>query len=294
MSNLYKTAVVAALDAGRAILDVYGMEDRGIEFKEDDSPLTLADKRAHAIIEKHLARTGLPVLSEEGKHLPHGERKNWTAFWLVDPLDGTREFIKRNGEFTVNIALIEGNDPVFGVIYVPVGDVLYVGSVGGLEVDKLEGDGLEVDGLEVDKLEVDKLGVGGQWARKVKDASKQHFGDDPAQWPGELLPNASHDDFAIVTSRSHLTPETEAFIQELGESGLDPRIIPTGSSLKICLIAEGQADCYPRFGPTFEWDIAAGHAIAQASGASIENLDNGQPLKYNKEDLLNPWFIIQR
>ncbi len=279
MIDLYKAAVLAALDAGRAILNVYGMEDQGVELKEDDSPLTLADKRAHDIIEKHLTQTGLPILSEEGKHLPHELRKNWSAFWLVDPLDGTKEFIKRNGEFTVNIALINGQDPVFGVIYVPVGDILYVGSVGKSGVEGPE---------------TGKSGSGVRWARKVEEASTQHFDDDPAQWPGELLPNAYDDNFVIVTSRSHITPETESFIQELAESGLNSRTISIGSSLKMCLVAEGQADCYPRFGPTSEWDIAAGHAIAQASGARIEDLDTGEPLKYNKEDLLNPWFIIQR
>ncbi len=280
-----KTAINAALEAGKAIMEVYGMEERGIELKADDSPLTLADKRAHEIILEHLTQTGLPVLSEEGKHLPYQERKHWKSFWLVDPLDGTKEFIKRNGEFTVNIALIKGQDPVFGVIYVPVTDELYVGIVG----------------------ENGAVAKNGAPAKKIDNASKQHFSEDPRNWPGKNLPNTGTNSYGIVASRSHPSKETQAFIDEIKKTKQDVRIISKGSSLKICMVAEGQADIYPRFGPTYEWDTAAGHAIAVASGARVMKVDVGgdtskantikmgnETLRYNKEHLLNPWFIVKR
>ncbi len=299
-----KTAINAALEAGKAIMEVYGMEERGIELKADDSPLTLADKRAHAIILEHLTQTGLPVLSEEGKHLPYQERKHWKSFWLVDPLDGTKEFIKRNGEFTVNIALINGQDPVFGVIYVPVTDVLYVGVVGeGGIAGFVPREGAQADATPTGpETEANHVPL----ARKILNASEQHFSEDPGNWPGKNLPNTGTNSYGIVASRSHPSKETQAFIDEIKKTKQDVRIISKGSSLKICMVAEGQADIYPRFGPTYEWDTAAGHAIAVASGARVMKVDVGgdtskantikmgnETLRYNKEHLLNPWFIVK-
>jgi len=295
---LKKSAINAALEAGKAIMEVYVMEERGVELKADDSPLTLADKRAHAIILKHLSKTDLPVLSEEGKHLPYRERKHWTSFWLVDPLDGTKEFIKRNGEFTVNIALIKEQDPVFGVVYVPATDVMYVGVVGeGGKPNKIAPATAD-EGTAVGS---------GNLALKIAKASEQQFSEDPDNWPGETLPNNSTNSYGIVASRSHPSRETQALIDEIKKTKQDVRIINKGSSLKICMVAEGQASLYPRFGPTYEWDTAAGHAIAVASGARVLKVDvdgdtskvdtinmGNEPLHYNKENLLNPWFVFSR
>ena len=251
MDRLLKIATDAALEAGREIMRIYDdpSQDFGIERKADNSPLTLADKAAHECIVRHLEPTGIPILSEEGAHLPYEERKSWKRLWVVDPLDGTKEFIKKNGEFTVNIALIEDGSPVLGVIYVPVKDVLYSGIVG-------------------------------------EGATKG------ARSPLPLAPK--HNVFTIVASRSHLTPETEEYIEEMRREHGEVQLISSGSSLKICLVAEGTADVYPRFAPTMEWDTAAGDAIARAAGKEVVDALTGQPLTYNKPDLHNPWFIVKK
>jgi len=261
--NNLKTAIKAALDAGKAILEVYQTADFGIETKKDNSPLTLADQRAHHIIVNALEQTGLPILSEEGKSIPYETRSQWQSFWLVDPLDGTKEFIKRNGEFTVNIALINKGNPVAGVIYVPVTDTLYTGLVG-------------------------------QGAVLITEASKQLAQSEPEQCQTTQLPCITHQSYGIVASRSHLNEETTAFINEMKSQHDNVRVISKGSSLKICMVAEGEADVYPRFGPTSEWDTAAGHAIALASGATVTIANTNEPLTYNKENILNPWFIVKR
>jgi len=276
-----KTAVLAALEAGKAILEVYEKKDFDTQLKDDQSPLTIADKQAHAIITEKLSQTGLPVLSEEGKSISYDERKKWEYFWLVDPLDGTKEFIKGNGEFTVNIALVRDQAPILGVIYVPVTDELYIGG--------------------------EKIG-----SNKIYKASSQNFNEDILSWPGETLPHSKPMTYGVVASRSHMSQETEDFINQVKQTKNDIRIISKGSSLKICMVAEGEADVYPRFGPTSEWDTAAGHAIAVASGATVyvhpgeanainsasKDIKSGhnakEPLRYNKPDLLNPWFIVKR
>ncbi len=258
MNNLINTAIKASIKAGKAILEVYHSNDFEVQFKSDQSPLTLADRNAHQIIVAGLKETGLPILSEEGKKIPYKERKNWQRFWLVDPLDGTKEFIKRNGEFTVNIALIENGVPVMGVIYVPVTDVLYFGSI------------------EKGAFRVSQVRQTTNWFDKA-----------------EKLPQKTGDNtFRVVASRSHINPETEEFIQKLKADHPKIEIVSKGSSLKLCLIAEGKADIYPRFGPTSEWDTAAGHAIISASGGKVVLADNPDTdLKYNKENILNPYFI---
>ena len=276
-----KTAVLAALEAGKTILEVYEKKDFDTQLKDDQSPLTIADKQAHAIITEKLSQTGLPVLSEEGKSISYDERKQWDYFWLVDPLDGTKEFIKGNGEFTVNIALVRDQAPILGVIYVPVLDELYIGG--------------------------EKIG-----SNKIYKASSQNFNEELGSWPGEKLPHAKPMTYGVVASRSHMSQETEDFINQVKQTKKDIRIISKGSSLKICMVAEGEADVYPRFGPTSEWDTAAGHAIAVASGATVyvhpgeanainsasKDIKSGhnakEPLRYNKPDLLNPWFIVKR
>ena len=261
--QLLKTAVQAAIAGAKAILEVYSNEFE-VEFKQDNSPLTLADRNAHNAICNILHDTGLPVLSEEGKNIPYEERKAWKRFWLVDPLDGTKEFIKRNGEFTVNIALIEQNKPVMGVILVPVTHVLYFASFpsGAFK--------MTLSSMEAVKLEP-----------LLADASSLPL-------PGTLTA------CTVVGSRSHFSPETQDFIDRLSKTEPDVNFVSIGSSLKLCLVAEGKAHVYPRFGPTMEWDTAAGHAIVDISGGKVTLTDSDEPLLYNKPNLLNPWFIASR
>ncbi len=257
----------AALAAGKAILEVYqgSVADFCVEQKADNSPLTLADRRAHETILSRLQETGIPVLSEEGRHLPYEVRARWERLWIVDPLDGTKEFIKRNGEFTVNIALVENGVPVFGIVYVPVKDVLYWG------------------GTASGAYKLEHASVCG--IRSLDDM-------EDAAW---RLPCAKERKaFVVVASRSHLSAETEAYINQKRGMYPEVEIVSVGSSIKICWVAEGLADEYPRFAPTMEWDTAAGHAIARAAGAEVCRADTGEPLGYNKPDLLNPWFIVKR
>lgn len=262
------TAIRAALHAGNEILKIYNDPDSdfGIERKADNSPLTRADKQAHATIVSYLEQTPYPVLSEEGRHMDYAVRREWDWLWIVDPLDGTKEFIKKNGEFTVNIALVNQGVPVLGVIYVPVRQELYFAA--------------------------DSLG-----AYKLCDISFLQPSDTLDTLVGRAcrLPmvQSSRQSFVIVASRSHLTPETEAYIEEMKRIHSCVETVSSGSSLKICQVAEGTADVYPRFAPTMEWDTAAGHAIARAAGRNIWHTNLETPLTYNKEDLLNPWFIVK-
>lgn len=259
-------AIDAALRAGYQILSIYNdpASDFEIERKADNSPLTIADRKAHAVIMEELKSTPYPVLSEEGRRLSYAERKDWKKLWIVDPLDGTKEFIKRNGEFTVNIALVSDSVPVMGVIYLPVKKELYVAV-------ENEGAYKLVDIIERN---------GKTWEELVAAAQ-----------PLPIKENRNA--FVIVASRSHLTPETEAYIHRMKAQHVRVELISCGSSIKICRVAEGKADVYPRFAPTMEWDTAAGHAIARAAGMEIYQADKNIPLQYNKEDLLNPWFIVE-
>jgi 3'(2'), 5'-bisphosphate nucleotidase len=262
-TDFLTTAIKAAVEGGRAIMEIYD-QDFSVEYKADKSPLTLADRNAHEVITRILEPTGLPLLSEEGKHTPYETRKNWAEFWLVDPLDGTKEFVKRNGEFTVNIALIRGSKAVMGIIYVPASGLLYFASYPA-------------------------------GARKLTVRDPKHFsiGDEfkaAETIPSQPLPGK----LTVVGSRSHLSAETLEYIENLKSEGKEPDFVSVGSSLKLCLVAEGKAHLYPRFGPTMEWDTAAGQAIVEISGGKIVRADNGQPVVYNKPDLLNPWFIASR
>lgn len=244
--DLEQLADLARL-AGKAILEVYETEF-SVEQKADHSPLTLADRRSHQIITEGLqaAYPDVPILSEEGKEVPYEVRKSWTAFWLVDPLDGTKEFIKRNGEFSVNIALIEDRQPTVGVLYLPVLDRLYLADVhrGCWE---LSGD-----------------------SRRLLDLS----GASP---PLTLR---------VLKSRSHPSADLEAFLARLPAH----ESITRGSALKFGAIAAGEADFYPRFGPTWEWDTAAGQAVVTAAGGAVVDL-TGKPFTYNKADLVNGPFL---
>jgi len=264
--NIMWDAVKASEAAGKAILEIYDT-DFSVSSKSDNSPLTRADMEAHSIISDTLGASGLPLLSEEGRDIPHHERKDWHVFWLVDPLDGTKEFVNRNGEFTVNIALIKDSFPIAGVIYIPVTDELF-------------------------------LGIPGKDAMKFKQVSellRETENLDDFLKSGSKIP-IDHDQrpFMVVCSRSHMTDETEEFIEELKTIHGDVGFASRGSSLKLCMVAEGEADIYPRFAPTMEWDTAAGQAIAELSGAEVVNAQTGRRLQYNKEDLLNPWFIVKR
>ena len=269
-----QTAIVGAITAGRTILEVYDSTDMGVEKKADDSPLTRADRRSHEIITAAIGGFSIPVLSEEGRDIPFAERRQWPRMWIVDPLDGTKEFIKRNGEFTVNIALAEEGVPTMGVIYVPVTDTLYF-------ADQARGAFMRSACA----------------ATGVDKASATHQGglDDIIAASVRLpVPKDPERPFTVMGSRSHATPELTAYVAAMREKHGDVDFISAGSSLKICKVAEGKADVYPRLGPTMEWDTAAGQAIAVASGARVVRHDNGEPLSYNKADLLNPWFVVER
>ena len=241
-----------AREAGAAIMACYNRDVQQWQ-KADESPLTEADLAAHKVIVAGLAELtpDIPVLSEESADIAWSERRQWSRYWLVDPLDGTKEFIKRNGEFTVNIALIEAHQPVMAVVYAPVLDKLYFAD--------------EVDGA---------------WLQQGEDAPRAlaaRAGKDPSR-------------IRLVGSRSHPSPAMQAFAGQF--AAVD--IVPMGSSLKLCLVAEGLADCYPRLGPTMEWDTAAGDCIARNAGARVTELD-GQVLRYNaRESLLNPFFVVAR
>lgn len=260
IAQLVDQAIHASLLAGEKIMKVYTSNDFEIVWKNDLSPLTKADRDAHLQILEILEPTQIPILSEEGIHLIYDERKLWETFWLVDPLDGTKEFIRRNDEFTVNIALIHNCHPVAGVIYVPVTGVLYAG----------------IPGIGSYKL-----------LNPDENCTFQTMQLSGIKLPQETKQN----EFVIVTSRSHKNQETEAFIENIRKEHGAIQVISKGSSLKICMIAEGTANMYPKLGPTMEWDTAAGHAILKAVDKNIFLPDLKTELTYNKEDIHNPHFI---
>ncbi len=264
MKDLLKKAIYASIEAGKAILNVYN-QDFTVETKSDNSPLTQADKNSHNVIKDALTGTDLPILSEEGKLLSFEERKGWDTFWLIDPLDGTKEFIKKNGEFTVNIALIKNGTPILGVVYVPVSGTLYYGT--------------EENGSFMANIPAEA---------SISEIDLQL--EKGSSIPGAHLP--AH--YTVVASRSHNTPETDAFIENKKKEYGEVELISAGSSLKLCLVAEGKAQVYPRLAPTMEWDTAAGHAVAKYSGCRVYDYTTNNDLAYNKENLLNPWFVVER
>ena len=263
VSELRLPAVQAALRAGSEIMQVYAGTDYQLSYKTDASPLTEADQRAHAVIMDRLEPTALPVLSEEGSELVYAERHHWTRLWIVDPLDGTKEFIKKNGEFTVNIALIVNQRPCFGVIYAPDLQQLYFGGPA----------------------------FGSFCCRIGWEACPEDLQDlAPQALP--LPGRQQRHDYVIMASRSHLTPEVQAFAENKKKEHPRVTFISAGSSLKICRVAEGSADIYPRLGPTMEWDTAAGQAIAEGTGKQLTDWETGLALRYNREQLVNPWFVV--
>lgn len=262
-------AITAAVKAGKEISEVYKSKI-DVTFKDDQSPLTIADMRSHKCINDILSDSTLPILSEEGKAISFEERSNWKLFWMIDPLDGTKEFINQNGEFTVNIALIKNNEPVLGVVYAPAIDTLYFGCE-NLGSFKLEADSEYLSHLIFSHHVTDKI---------VSAATKLPYRHE-------------HKKFTVVASRNHMTEETAKFIDTLRQQHGDIDLVSKGSSLKLCLVAEGSAQVYPRFAPTMEWDTAAGQAIVKFAGFNVTMADNRQPVIYNKPELLNPWFIVQ-
>ena len=259
--ELLLKAINASIEGGDAIMKVYA-SDFAVEHKEDKSPLTLADKNCNEVIERHLKNTEIPFLSEEGVKIPFTKRENWEYSWLVDPLDGTKEFVKRNGEFTVNIALIHNGTPIMGVIYVPVKEELYF-ALEGMGAYKIERNTV-IDNLDQLIATSDKLPI-----------------------------NYNRDNYVIVGSRSHMSAETEVFFEQKKKEHGEVEVMAIGSSLKFCMVAEGKADAYPRYAPTMEWDTGAGHAIAKMAGFSVTQYNTEKEVVYNKEDLLNPWFLVK-
>ncbi len=238
-----------ALKAGSTIMEIYN-KDFMIEYKDDKSPLTEADKRSNEIICEALKKLypQIPIMSEENKQTEYEIRKDWEYYWCIDPIDGTKEFIKKNGEFTVNIALIHKNTPVLGVVYAPAIDNMY-------SAKKDEGSFLN----------------------------------------GQKLPlrinNTPKEKLFVVASKSHLSKETQEFIDKLDSKQIEQ--VSKGSSLKLCMVAEGSADIYPRLAPTMEWDTAAADAVVREAGKMAYQYGSDTPVVYNKEDLLNPWFVVK-
>ena len=259
-NDLFKIAINASIEGGHAIMEIYA-SDFKVEQKEDQSPLTLADKNCHKVIATSLLKTRIPVLSEEGAKIPFSERKDWEYSWLVDPLDGTKEFVKRNGEFTVNIAMIHNGIPIMGVIYVPVKEELY----------------FAMQGLGSFKASRNSV---------IKNL------DDLVTASDRLPIDYKRNKYVVVGSRSHMSAETNNFFKAKKRHHADVEVISIGSSLKMCMVAEGKADAYPRYAPTMEWDTGAGHAIAKFAGFSVQKYNSSEDIVYNKEDLLNPWFLV--
>lgn len=264
MNPNLKVAIEAAIKAGTAILNIYA-QDFTVDTKADASPLTQADKNANEVINSFLEPTGIPIISEENKQTDYAIRRTWARCWVVDPLDGTKEFIKRNGEFTVNIALVENGRPVLGVIYVPATMELYFAQVYSRNAFKI---------IVSDENQ--------SAAELIASATEIR----PAEAPQHKI--------QVVGSRSHMSEETLAFMEELKKKHPVAEIVSKGSSLKFCLVAEGKAHVYPRFAPTMEWDTAAGQAICEAVGLKVINKETNAELRYNKENLLNPFFLVSR
>ncbi len=262
LSAIQKIAITAAIEGGLEIMNIYENEDFQVEIKEDDSPLTIADKRANEIINEHLIPTEIPVISEENKQLDYSERKRWYQCWIVDPLDGTKEFIKRSGEFTVNIALIENQKPVFGVIYVPDNAELYFGIVN-------------------------------QGAYKVEGIQSNEHIEEILSKAKAINPDKFDDKIKVVGSRAHMNQDTLKYIESLEKDLIEKvEIVFKGSSLKFCLLAEGNVQVYPRFAPTMEWDTAAGQAICEAVGLQVIDKGTSEVMVYNREKLLNNYFLV--
>ena len=267
---LLPCAFNAAIRAGAEIMKVYNdsHSDRNITVKSDNTPLIIADRVAHNKIKEVLGETRIPILSEEGREMLYDERKNWEMFWLVDPLDGTVEFIKGNNEFTVNIALMADNQCVGAVVYVPY----------------------------LKKIYFAEQGFGAMLLENIAPDENANFTNENIRKHAVALPlkSAPHDKFRIAVSRSHQTAETALHIEKMREKHHNIEVIEQGSSYKFCLLAEGVIDYYPRTTATYEWDTAAAELILAESGGTTLSLPDNLPLRYNKENLHNPWFECHR
>lgn len=255
-------AIRAGIEAGKVIMEIYQNGNFQIESKDDASPLTIADRRANNIINDFLKPTHIPIISEENKQVAYTVRKEWEKCWIVDPLDGTKEFIKKNGEFTVNIALISNNQPVLGVIVAPALNTLYFADVS-------ENKAFKLSSLEKNNL------------TKLREQAE------------EIKPSKKNGKIKVVGSRSHMNEDTKIYIEELKKKYEEEiEVVSKGSSLKFCLVAEGEAHVYPRFAPTMEWDTAAGQAICEAVGLKCISRETGRSMHYNRENLLNGHFFV--
>ena len=266
---LLPCAFNAAVRAGAEIMKVYdNSEEFDITVKHDNTPLTIADRLAHNKIKEVLGETRIPILSEEGREMLYDERKNWEMFWLIDPLDGTVEFIKRNNEFTVNIALMSENECIGAIVYVPC----------------------------LGKIYFAEQGVGAMLLEGVAPDEKANYTNSDIRARASKLPltTAAHDKFRIAVSRSHQTSETAEYIERMRETHPDIEVVEQGSSYKFCLMAEGAIDYYPRTTTTYEWDTAAAELILVESGGMVRSIPEHKPLRYNKENLHNPWFECHR
>lgn len=259
----------ASVRAGAEIIKIYKhSDDYDISLKSDRTPITIADRLAHKAIKASLGKTRIPILSEEGREMAYEERKNWDLFWLVDPLDGTVEFIKENNEFTVNIALMQNNICISAIIYVPYYGKIYVAEQG-------------------------------QGAWLVNDIAPSQsanytYSDIVARRLALPLAEQKHDDFIVAVSRSHQTPETHEHIDSLRTQHPNLKVVEQGSSYKFCMLAEGAVDYYIRTTTTSEWDTAAGELILKEAGGITVIYSTNKELAYNKESLDNPWFIAKR
>ncbi len=270
LNSLLLRSIKASIEAGYEILKVYDTEFN-VQYKDDDTPLTKADQNASNKIIELLADTGIPVLSEEGEHFTYEKRKQLEDIFIVDPLDGTKEFVKRNGEFTVNIALIHKNQPVIGVIFSPVFKDLYFAAKG-------------IGSFKLDKHTFIEL------AYQIHDMSLEKIIMFSKKLPKQSYPEV----YTVVASRSHLSAETYSHIEKLKHKHSEVNMVNTGSSIKMCWVAEGLADEYPRFGPTMEWDTAAGQCILENAGCELIDSETGQPMRYNREIILNNSFVARR
>ncbi len=262
MENL-KIAIKAAIEASKKILEIYH-KDFQVFTKDDNSPLTEADIVSNKIIKNYLKKTNIPILSEEEIQTPYKIRKNWDLLWIIDPIDGTKEFIKKNGEFSVNIALVKESKPILGVIVAPVLKCIYFSTI---EFGSFKCENLNYSSYNINNL--------------IKNSIK-------------LPVTVADRKYTVVASRSHMSKETDKYINMLKKKHKNISIVSKGSSLKICLVAEGKADSYPRFAPTMEWDTAAGHAICNGAGYKLIDYETKKEMLYNREELKNNWFIVNK
>ena len=264
INKLTEISINAAINAGAAIMEIYNSDSFDLNYKQDKSPITNADIKSNQIITNFLKKTYIPIISEEGKDINYELRKNWKNLWVIDPIDGTKEFVNKNDEFTVNIALIVEQIPIIGVVYAPALGYLYFCNK--------------------------KIG-------SYKFIFKNHFSFHNLNTlisDSKKLPLKKNKTYTVVTSRSHKSPKIKSFIEKLKKKHSNINTISMGSSLKICLVAEGAANCYPRFNPTMEWDTAAGHAICMYSGINLIDLKTNLEMKYNRENLKNNPFIVNK